>query len=103
MPITIKSPETDDELRQYYSLRFRMLREPWGEPEGSEKDGMEDECFHVIAKQDDTVIGVGRLQFRDSDFWQEIAQNFNALLDRGQIIEPADSTGDRAQTKPDES
>ncbi len=34
--------------------------------------------------------GVKPLQFRNSDFWQEIAQNFNALLERGQLCEPAD-------------
>lgn len=64
--IIIKSPETDDEFQQYYSLRFRLLRQPWGEPEGTEKDDMEDECFHVIAKDKDTVIGVGRLQFNSN-------------------------------------
>jgi hypothetical protein len=39
--------------------------------------------------------GAGRqvkpLHFRGSDFWQEIAQNFNKLLDRGHLSQPSES------------
>ena len=31
--------------------------------------------------------GVKPLPFRNSDFWQEIAQNFNVLLERGNVRE----------------
>ncbi len=31
------------------------------------------------------------LHFRGSDFWQEIAQNFNKLLDRGHLSQPGES------------
>ncbi len=48
--------------------------------------------------------GAGRgakpLHFRDSDFWQEIAQNFNSLLERRHVGEPAersDHAEDRGQ------
>ncbi|MGB5396030.1 MAG: GNAT family N-acetyltransferase [Gammaproteobacteria bacterium] len=64
MPITIKQPVTDTEFAQYYKLRWRILRAPWNEPQGSEKDELEDSSHHVIAcNDDDIVIGVGRLQF----------------------------------------
>lgn len=62
MSYLIKQPESTDEFEQYYALRYQLLRKPWGEPEGSEKDDMEDDCFHIIARQDDDVIGVGRIQ-----------------------------------------
>lgn len=59
----IRQAATDDDFRQYFHLRWRLLRAPWDQPEGSEKDDLEAKCFHVIAITDDgDVIGVGRLQ-----------------------------------------
>jgi predicted GNAT family N-acyltransferase len=63
MTIIIKQPESTDDFKQYYSLRYRMLRAPWGEPEGSEVDDIEDRCFHLMVLANDEVIGVGRLQY----------------------------------------
>ncbi len=63
MGVIIKQPETDDDFRQYFNLRWRILRAPWGEPEGSEIDGIEDQCFHIMAVDGNHVVGVGRLQF----------------------------------------
>lgn len=63
--ITIKQPQSEDEFAEYYNLRYRLLRQSWGEAEGSEKDNIEDDCFHIIAKVDDRVIGVGRLQYNN--------------------------------------
>ena len=63
----IKPALGDDEFMQYFALRYRLLRQPWGEPEGSEKDDIEDQCFHVIAKDGESVIGVGRLQFNSAE------------------------------------
>ncbi len=63
MTLIIKQAEHPNEFEQYYALRYRLLREPWGEAEGSEKDELEDQCVHMIAMDADTVIGVGRLQF----------------------------------------
>ena len=66
-PCRILIPQTQNELEQYYDLRWRILRKPWNQPEGSEKDKIEDECIHIIAKDNDNVIGVGRLQFNSKD------------------------------------
>ncbi len=65
--IKIKLADSDDEFKQYYNLRWRILRKPWNQPEGSEKDELEDACIHIIAKDDETVIGIGRLQFNSKD------------------------------------
>ena len=60
----INQPKTDDELKQYYYFRWQLLRKPWNEPEGSEKDEIEDQCFHVmICNENHRCIGAGRLQF----------------------------------------
>ena len=65
MTITIKQPQSPEEFRQYYALRYRILRAPWGEPEGSEIDDIEDNCFHLMVLANDEVAGVGRLQHND--------------------------------------
>ena len=67
MPFTIKQPASTEEFRQYYHLRWRMLRAPWGEPEGSEIDTIEDRCFHVMVLDNHKAVGVGRLQFNTAD------------------------------------
>ena len=59
-----KQPTTDDELKQYFYFRWKLLRKPWNEPEGSEQDDIEEECFHVmICNENNQCVGVGRLQF----------------------------------------
>ncbi|MDT8452052.1 MAG: GNAT family N-acetyltransferase [Gammaproteobacteria bacterium] len=64
MPITIKQPETEKEFEAYYELRWRVLREPWQQPAGSEKDELEIESFHIMASDENNkVVGVGRLHF----------------------------------------
>ena len=59
-----KQPTTNEELQEYFHFRWELLRAPWGEPEDSVKDEIEDECFHVmICDESNNCIGVGRLQF----------------------------------------
>jgi len=60
----IKRPETKAEFKHYYHLRWKLLRAPWGQLEGSEVDGIEDQCLHFMAVDDeDKVVGISRLQF----------------------------------------
>ena len=67
MALVIKQPETAEERKQYFDLRWRILRAPWQEPKGSAIDEIEGQCFHAIVTDDDKVIGVGRLQFNSAD------------------------------------
>ncbi len=68
----IISPETDDELKQYYNLRWRLLRKPWGQPEGSEKNETDnkDHCHHIAAIEKHKIIAVARLEFSEKQFAQ---------------------------------
>jgi len=66
MSFTIQQPGSDEEYAQYFKLRWRILRAPWGEPEGSEIDGIEDQCFHIMVTDSDKTIGVGRLQYNSA-------------------------------------
>ncbi|MDH5612383.1 MAG: GNAT family N-acetyltransferase [Gammaproteobacteria bacterium] len=66
MPITIKQPKTEKEFDAYYDLRWRVLREPWNQPQGSEKDELENDSFHImVCGENNNVIGVGRLHFNN--------------------------------------
>ena len=66
MDVVIKQPQSPDEFKQYYQLRWRILRAPWGEPEGSEVDGIEEQCFHIMVTNNEKTVGVGRLQFNSA-------------------------------------
>jgi predicted GNAT family N-acyltransferase len=60
--VLIRSPATDSEFEVYYRLRWKILREPWNQPPGSEKDDREADALHLAAWNDSgTLIGVGRL------------------------------------------
>lgn len=59
-----KQPKIEGEYKQYSHLRWQLLRAPWNEPEVSEKNETEYQCFHVMAcDKNNCRIGVGRLQF----------------------------------------
>ena len=60
--MVIRFPATESEFEAYYAFRWRILREPWNQPPGSEKDELEGEAIHLAAWDDDgKIIGVGRL------------------------------------------
>jgi len=66
MHFTIKQPETKKEFEACYDLRWRVLREPWQQPRGSEKDELENKSIHIMAcDENNNVIGVGRLHFNN--------------------------------------
>lgn len=62
-------PQTDADVRKYYSLRWRILARPWQQP--MLKDGLEGGSTHLLVRVDGgtardarprfTPIGVGRL------------------------------------------
>lgn len=60
--VTIKSPQTHDEFKAYYALRYKVLREPWGHPKGTEKDDHEPISEHFMAvNEKGEVLGVVKL------------------------------------------
>jgi predicted GNAT family N-acyltransferase len=57
-------PTTSREWHDYYDLRWRILRAPWNQPRGSERDERESESEHLAVFDDQRrMIGVGRLHF----------------------------------------
>lgn len=64
----ITKPQTPEEFERYYDLRWRILRAPWDQPRGSEKDEKEDEAIHVMACEEDGIpVGVGRAHFNSPE------------------------------------
>jgi predicted GNAT family N-acyltransferase len=62
----ITTPSSPAEFDEYYDLRWRILRAPWDQPRGSERDELEDCAEHVGARDEEgRLVGVGRLHFAD--------------------------------------
>jgi N-acetylglutamate synthase-like GNAT family acetyltransferase len=65
---TIKSPASRDDFKAYYALRYRVLREPWGHPKGTEKDDYEPISEHFMAVDEQgSVVGVAKLYEKSED------------------------------------
>ena len=64
----IIEPTTSEEFKKYYNLRYEILRKPWGQPLGSERDEREDTSIHrmIIDKKTGNALAVGRLQFNST-------------------------------------
>ncbi len=57
-----RAPKNQTELDAYYQLRWQVLRQPWQQPLGSEKDELESQSYHRVILDDmDNIVGVGRL------------------------------------------
>ncbi len=58
----IKSPATDDEWSAYFDLRWKMLRAPWKQAHGSERDEFEETAIHRCAlDKHKNIQAIGRL------------------------------------------
>lgn len=66
LPATTREPRTSEEWRAYYNLRWQVLRAPWQQPRGSEKDELDDEALHHMIIDNQQVIAVGRVHFIDT-------------------------------------
>jgi predicted GNAT family N-acyltransferase len=65
--IVIRSPATDKEWQAYYQLRWEVLRKPWRQPPGSERDALEQDSYHLLADDNEGgVVAVGRLNKTDA-------------------------------------
>jgi N-acetylglutamate synthase-like GNAT family acetyltransferase len=59
---TIRAPASETEWQKYYQLRWQILRQPWQQPPGSEKDELEEQAFHCAAfSESNQIIAVARL------------------------------------------
>lgn len=62
----IRSPASDQEWADYYQLRWEILREPWQQPWGSERDEFDASAVHRCAVDENSqILAIGRLHFID--------------------------------------
>ena len=88
----IIEPTTSEEFKKYYKLRYEILRKPWGQPLGSERDDAEETSIHrmIIDNKTGNALAVGRLQFNSEDEAQirymAVADDLQGKGLRSQII-----------------
>ncbi|MGB3724601.1 MAG: bifunctional GNAT family N-acetyltransferase/hotdog fold thioesterase [Glaciecola sp.] len=65
---TIAKPNTEQELQQYFTFRWQCLRQPWGFPEGSEKDEYESVSEHrMLVNGAGEIAAIGRVHLNTSE------------------------------------
>lgn len=58
----LRSPATPEEWQQYYQLRWQILRAPWQQPPGTERDELEAQAYHLmLLTTEGEIAAVGRL------------------------------------------
>ena len=80
----IIEPNSSAEFEQYYNLRYEVLRKPWLQPKGSEKDDGDNSSIHrmIIDESNGKAVAVGRLQFNTSE---EAQIRYMAVSDNYQL------------------
>lgn len=65
MTTEIFQATTTDDLARVFALRWKILREPWGFPRGSEQDPLDASAVHAAARHTPTgdIVAVARLHF----------------------------------------
>lgn len=59
-----RAPKSQQEFEQYYHLRWKILREPLQQNQGSEKDDLENQAIHrAIFDEQGSIVAVARLHF----------------------------------------
>ncbi|MBU1312286.1 MAG: bifunctional GNAT family N-acetyltransferase/hotdog fold thioesterase [Gammaproteobacteria bacterium] len=64
----IRSPANDAEWQQYFQLRYQVLRAPWQQAPGSERDELEAQAYHLmLLSPQGELAAVGRLHRLDDN------------------------------------
>jgi predicted GNAT family N-acyltransferase len=65
--LQIGKPETPEQFKEYYDLRWRILRAPWDRLRGSEMDEFDEAADHVTVRDvDGRLLGIGRLHMNNA-------------------------------------
>jgi thioesterase domain-containing protein len=65
---TIDKPNSEEEIEEYYAFRWRWLRQPFGYPQGSEKDEYEAVSEHRVARNlKGEIVACGRVHLNTSE------------------------------------
>jgi GNAT superfamily N-acetyltransferase len=62
--LLLTEPQAEADWQSYFDLRWRVLRAPWNQPRGSERDDHEDQSIHLmLCDSSRRAAAVGRLHF----------------------------------------
>lgn len=61
MEIEIRPPITEKEWEEYYDLRYRVLRQPWNQPRGSERNEGDQTGIHFALFESEKIKAIARL------------------------------------------
>lgn len=61
MKVEIRSPRSEKEWEDYYDLRYRVLREPWNQPRGSERNEGDETGIHFALFEMGKIQAIARL------------------------------------------
>jgi ribosomal protein S18 acetylase RimI-like enzyme len=65
--LSLLQPSSDEELAAYYDLRWQVLRKPWDQPPGSERDDQDATSYKLMFKDPaGAAVAVGRLHFNSA-------------------------------------
>ena len=80
--LKVAAPKSIQEYKFYFQLRWEILRKPWGQPKGSERDKSDSSAIHrMILDKDGHIIGVGMLLLNS---FQEAQIRFMAVSKNSQ-------------------
>lgn len=65
--IEIHIPATREEFKAYYDLRYRLLRQPWAQVRGTEKDDYEPISRHFMAVDSESNLIVGVIKVYEKE------------------------------------
>jgi ribosomal protein S18 acetylase RimI-like enzyme len=62
------APQSPGDYAEYFELRWRVLRAPWGEPPSAARDHLENDADHAVVRNGEGhVVGVGRVHMVDEE------------------------------------
>lgn len=68
LDVEIRQPQNAQEREACYALRWEVLRAPWDQPRGSERDEQEDTARHyMVIDTESVVLATGRIHSIDAD------------------------------------
>ncbi len=70
MEIVICAPKNEIEWEQYYDLRYRVLRQPWNQPRGSERNEGDESGVHFALFENDKIVAIARLDLNSENIGQ---------------------------------
>ncbi|MBP6532001.1 MAG: GNAT family N-acetyltransferase [Bacteroidia bacterium] len=61
---SILEPTTENDLSEYYRIRYEILRKPWNQSSATTKDDTEHLSVHLLVKDEKGIaVATGRMQF----------------------------------------